>query len=117
MGEVRGWVFPRTMDAYATHMNVTDRETPILTHLTFEAVPELRWHAKTCNTYAQARYGDYVCMFLGAKVPFLCRGEEGGVCLVGPATLGGAVIDGLIWNDTLRHYKEGRQKLRTFALS
>ncbi len=117
MGEVRGWVFPRTMDAYATHMNVTDRETPILTHFTFEAVPELWWNAKTCNTYAQARYGDYVCIFLGAKVPFLCRGEEGRVCLVGPATLGGAVIDSLIWNDTLRHYKEGRQKLLTFALA
>lgn len=116
-GNVRGWVIPRITEAYFTHIDVPDRDKPILTHLTFEAMPELRWDTKMCTIYARARDGDYVCMFLGAKVPFLCRGEEGKLRPVGPATLGSVVIDGLIWHETLGYYREGRQQKVTFALS
>jgi hypothetical protein len=97
-----------------------EREMPVLTQfLVADFRVDSPWSMLmiTCETYAKAIEGDMICMLLGADVPFLIRKEKKRHILVGPATFGGVIQDGMIWNKISEKYTDGRAKLQSFTLS
>ena len=72
--------------------------------------------ARTCNTYADAQAGDLICMFTGAKVPFLIRYQGSKAYLVGPASPAGFIADVLLWNDVVKQHRAGNLYLEDYLL-
>jgi len=98
----------------------SQREMPVVTLFLvkdFKVEPPWTSLMVTCETYSKAKEGDLICMLLGANVPFLIRKISNRHILVGPATFGGFVQDGLIWNKILQQYTDRRAKLKSFTLS
>ncbi|KAK3172122.1 hypothetical protein OEA41_004207 [Lepraria neglecta] len=106
----------RTSEALAKHADSTGREKLVHKSFRCEQAPCLQWMAKTCDIYADAQAGDFICMLIGAKVPFLIRYEGTEGRLVGPANLAGFIAQSLLWKDAVKHYKMGDLQLVGYSL-
>ncbi|RDW70963.1 hypothetical protein BP6252_07526 [Coleophoma cylindrospora] len=111
------FAFPETLAAWTKYLDFTVREEAVASSfLVVPSQPMPSVHAQSCSTYAKAREGDVICMFVGGNVPFITRQESERLVLVGPASFGGFVPDGLVWAHAKKGLKNGTLALHSFTL-